>query len=157
MSDQVEGSVAQELTSGLFKACQNSAIQTIVYEICAEPNSSKEAKDRLFRHYASIYGVRLRHIGAKYRQPEICSFDSGECKLTNAELYIGYLGEHAKDASNRIARTEYETLVSSIYRSVYLMSFALAEPQLTKQYGDFLERVQLNLFAGIKTKTIELN
>ena len=91
-SDHAEGPVAQELVSRLFAACRDSAIQSVVYEICAEPKSSQEAKDRLFRHYASVYGVKLRHINAKYQQPEICSFDSGDCKLTNAKLYIARLG-----------------------------------------------------------------
>ena len=157
-SDQAEGTVAQ----GLYRAssapsCQGSAIRSLVYEICAEPKSSQLAKDRLFRHYASIFGVKLRHIRAKYQQPEICSFDSGECKLTNAELYIAHLDEPGQHPWRNMARDEYTTLVSSIYNNVYLMSYALAEPQLTEKYRDFLEDVMQHLFAGIKGKTIELH
>lgn len=155
-SNHEHRTVTEVLVSSLFAACQNSAIQSIVYEICAEPKSKHSAKARLFRHYATTHGVKLRRIDAKYQQPEICSFDAGDCKLTNAELYIAHVGNQAQNAWHSIARAEYENLVIAIYKNVYLMSYALAEPQLTEKYRDFLQRVTRNLFSGIRNKTIDL-
>ena len=155
-SSHEERTVTQKLISRLFAACRDSAIQSIVYEICAEPKSSHKAKARLFRHYATALGVRLRRIAAKYQQPEICSFDAGDCKLTNAELYIAHLGNQTQDAWHGMPRHEYERLVSSIYSNVYLMSYALAEPELTEKYRDFLHRVMRHLFANIQDTTIDL-
>lgn len=151
-----ERTVTQKLVSCLFAVCRNSAINSIVYEICSEPKSKYKAKARLFRHYASALGVQLRRIVAKYKQPEICSFDAGDCKLMSAELYIAHVGNQTQNAWQSIARDEYEKLVSAIYKYVYLMSYALAEPRLSEKYRDFLQRVMLNLFAGIRSKTIDL-
>ncbi len=151
-----ERTVAQKLVSYLFATCRNSAITNVVYEICAKPQTNHKAKARLFRHYASALGVQLRRIAAKYRQPEICSFDAGDCKLTDAELYIAHMDNQAQIVWHSISREEYEKLVSAIYMNVYLMSYALAEPQLTEKYRDFLRRVMRNLFVGTKNKTIDL-
>ena len=140
----------------LFKACQGTAILRIVYEICAERGSNHQAKARLFQHYATTFGIKLRKIDARYQQPEICSFEAGDCKLTNAVLYIAHLGSEAEKAWHSMSRGEYESLVSAIYKNVYLMSYALAEPQLTEKYRDFLHNVTKELFAGIRAKTIEL-
>jgi len=151
-----ERTVTQKLVSYLFAVCRNSAINSIVYEICSEPQSKYKAKARLFRHYASALGVQLHRIAAKYQQPEICSFDAGDCKLMSAELYIAHVGNQTQNAWRSIARDEYKKLVSAIYKYVYLMSYALAEPQLTEKYRDFLQRVMRNLFAGIRNKAIDL-
>jgi hypothetical protein len=148
--------VAQKLISSLFAACQDSTIQSIVYEICAEPMSKHKAKARLFRHYGSALGLKFRRIAAKYQQPEICSFEEGDCKLTNAELYITHVGNQAQDAWHSMERAEYENLVLSIYKNVYLLSYAVAEPQLVERYRDFLHRVTKSLFASIKIQTIDL-
>jgi len=141
----------------MFAACKNSIIQSIVYELSAEPKSNHQAKARLFRHYGSALGVKPRCIATKYQQPEICSFDAGDCKLTNAELYIAYIRNQIENAWHTMTRVEYEKLVSAIYKNVYLMSYALAEPQLTEKYRDFLHRVMRNLFDGIKNTAIDLN
>jgi hypothetical protein len=154
--DQAETAVAQQLVSKLFIACHKSAVDHIIYEICAEPKLNQQAKDRLFRHYASVYGITLHHIMAPYLQPEICSFESGDCQVTEAELYIADLNRSTFGKNRSITRREYVRLVSSIYNSVYLTSYTQAEPGLAKQYGQFLQRVQSGLFAGIKDKTIQL-
>ncbi|MEI7789247.1 MAG: hypothetical protein WCI23_11385 [Chlorobiaceae bacterium] len=148
--------IVQRLVSLLYMACRRTVIESIVYEICVEPKSSHKAKARLFRHYATSLGVKFRLIAAKYQQPEICSFDAGDCKLTNAELYIAYLSEKGQEACHTITQKEYKNIVSAIYRDVYLMSYALAEPQLTNKYKDFLQGVIRSLFAVETSKTIEL-
>lgn len=148
--------VAQKLISSLFAACQDSTIHSIVYEICAEPMSKHKAKARLFRHHGSALGIKLRRIAAKYQQPEICSFEAGDCKVTNAELYITHVGNQAQDAWHSMTRAEYQNLVSAIYKSVYLLSYAVAEPQFVEKYRDFLHRVTKSLFASIKNQTIDL-
>lgn len=151
-----ERTAAQKLISNLFAACQDSAVQSIVCEICSDSKLGHKAKSRLFQHYASVYGTKFRHIMAKYQQPEICSFDAGSCKLTNAELHITYIGNPAQNAWHSIERNEYERLVSAIYKNVYLMSYVLAEPQLTTKYRDFLQRTERKLFASIRTNHIDL-
>lgn len=151
-----ERTATQKLLSSMFAVCQNSIIQSIVYEISVEPKSNHKAKAQLFRHYGATFDVKPRCIAAKYQQPEICSFDAGDCKLTNAELYITHMGNQAENAWHTMARAEYENLVSLIYKNVYLMSYALAEPKLTEKYRDFLQKVMRNLFDEIKTRAIDL-
>lgn len=155
-SNHEDRTVTQKLISSLFAAYQDSTIKSIVYEICAEPRPKNKAKARLFRHHASTFGLKFRRIATKYQQPEICSFDAGDCKLTNAELHIAYIGNQAENAWHSIERAEYEKLVSAIYKNVYLMSYAVAEPQLVEKYRDFLHRVKKSLFASIKSQTIDL-
>ncbi|NNN20115.1 MAG: hypothetical protein HKL84_09745 [Acidimicrobiaceae bacterium] len=155
-ADYEERTVSRQLLSRLFRACHGTVIQQVVYEICAARGANYQAKARLFQHHATAFGIKLRKIDAKYQQPEICSFDAGDCKLTTAALYIAHLGSEAERTWHSMSRDQYEKLVSSIYKNVYLMSYALAEPQLTEKYRDFLHNVAKELFAGIRTKTIEL-
>lgn len=148
--------VSQKLLSALCTACNGSKVNSIVYEICADLNSRHEPKARLFRHYASALGIKLRRIDAAYQQPEICTFEAGDCKLTNAELYIAYLTAESLEDNNTIARAEYAKLVTSIYKYVYLMSYTIAEPLLADKYKDFLLRVGKNIFSNITIQTIDL-
>lgn len=151
-----ERSVTQELLGYLFDASRRSLIDSIVYEISATPPSKYKAKARLFRHYANALGVQVRCISAKYLQPEICSFEAGDCKLTRAELHIAYLRDRARDAWHSLARDEYKELVAAIYTNVYLMSYAVAQPELTERYRDFLQQVMKDIFASLKTPDINL-
>jgi len=151
-----ERGVTQKLMSALFSACRDSSVGSLVCEITIHPKSDHNAKARLFRHYANTHGLQLRRIVAKYQQPEICSFDAGDCNVMNAELHIAYLNNPSLNAGHSIKRDDYMDLVSAIYKHVYLMSYALAEPQLTEKYRDFLQRLKKSLFAGTRGRTIDL-
>lgn len=151
-----EGSVAQLLLSSVLTACRTTTIQSIVCEICVQSQSTHGAKARLFRHYASAHGLQLRRIEAKYQQPEICAFDAGDCTLTEAQLYIAYLDSPVQNAWASMTRDQYQALVSAIYKNVYLMSYALAEPQLRDRYVAFLKGVTKSLFAATRSKTVDL-
>lgn len=144
--------VAQRLLSSFFKACQNAGVKSIIYEICKDSDSKHKAKSRLYRHYASVFGIKLRCINAKYQQPEICSFDAGDCKITEAELHIAYIEDYTQDALRNIDFSEYKDIVISIYKHVYLSSYVMAEPQLVEKYKKFLLRVANNLFFDMEKK-----
>lgn len=151
-----ERTVTQKLLTSLFAACQKSAVQSVVFEICVHPESKHAAKARLFRHYASAHGLRLRRIDAKYQQPEICSFEAGDCNVTDAGLYIAYMEAQTRDTRHSISLDDYRRLVVAIYKNVYLMSYALSEPQLVTRYQNFLQQLARMLFATTKEGAVDL-
>jgi hypothetical protein len=152
-----ERSVAEKLLSALLHICRGCAIKSLVCEICIDSASCRhEAKARLFRHYARAHGLHFMLVDARYVQPEICSFDAGECATTDAHLYIAPLARKRQDESQKIPRHEYEQLVAGIYKHVYLMSYAMAEPELTERYRVFLETVTTSAFKSLESNDISL-
>jgi hypothetical protein len=152
-----ERNVTDNLLSTLLKICKGSAVRFLVCEFCHDGKTrGHEAKARLFRDYARAQSLQLLHIDARYVQPEICSFDTGDCNVTNAELYIVPLdGSFHKDP-RQITKAEYQQLVSGIYKHVYFSSYVMAEPDLKEKYRDFIERLSTNLFTSISTDIIDL-
>jgi hypothetical protein len=151
-----ERSVSQGLISCMFAACKGTSVESVIFEICNEAGSRHDGKAKIFRHYAAALNIKVRRIEAKYHQPEICSFDEGDCKITNADLYIAYTGCVAPNELHSMPRKYYERLVSAIYKHVYLVSYAFAEPDLTERYDDFLNDAIRAMFATIKTESIDL-
>ena len=151
-----ERTVAQQLVALLVEVCRNSGAESVVCEISAKKKTDCRAKAKLFRDYASAHGLSLRRIAAKYLQPEICSFDAGDCNVTEAELHIAHLADKAKQAWHTMGRQEYTDKFTAIYQNVYLMSYATAEPQLTEKYRDYLHKTAKQVFSGIRTANIDL-
>lgn len=116
------------------------SINSLMFEIVINDNTREHvAKEKRFRHYARAKNYKLKKIAAKYYQPEVCSFDTGECGMEAANLFLLHLG--ADDGSMEFSRPSYENLIRSLYTFIYMESFRQADYQLADDYQKFLENI----------------
>jgi hypothetical protein len=151
-----ERQIATRLLTKLFETSRDSAVSSIIFEICSGAQGTEEdSKQRLFRHHARLHGIQVFRLDGPYSQPEICDFTDGPCGTTPAHLYIAPITQ----SFNRNAMTfdEYRELVSGIFKYVYLASFTQAEPRLNERYRDFLSEVSDRLFANPQPQNITLS
>jgi hypothetical protein len=116
------------------KASRN--VNKIIYEIVIN-DGGHISRERLFRHYADSKNYRCKKFQATYYQPEVCSFEAGECGMERANLFVLELYNQNQDWT----RNTYEELIRSIYKFIYLESFLLADYKLSSKYQYFLESI----------------